>query len=127
MTDFAGRGPLGQKTGKRGPKERKPISPRSKKRQAYAATTDCADSIAHMGRVKAMACVCCGKDGPSEAHHVKDDGAARNNWRVIPLCTECHRGQHGYHNAKNAWRARYGLDVDYLAQVYAAVGGRCGV
>lgn len=67
--------------------------------------------------VKALPCICCGATPPTEAHHVRDDGKARSDFRVIPLCYECHRGPQGYHAAKKSWRAKYGRDCDLLNHV----------
>lgn len=78
---------------------------------------------AHMGRVKALDCVICGRSGPSEAHHCRSGGMARDDFKTIPLCTDCHRGQHGYHNAKSAWEATNGKDHEYLAVVADMIAG----
>jgi len=118
------KGPLGQKTGKAGPKKPKPLPRRSKKRIKYAASEECAEGIAHMMRVKCLPCVCCGRQGPSEAHHTKDDDSEpRSHFRTIPLCPPCHTGPHGYHTETKTWRATYGLDVEFLAVVADALAG----
>lgn len=117
------KGPLGQKTGKAGPKKPKPLPRRSKKRAAYMASPDRAAAVLHMLAVKTLPCVCCDRHGPNEAHHVKDDKQPRNDLRVIPLCADCHRGPHGYHNATETWRATYGLDYEFLAVVADALNG----
>lgn len=116
MADLAGRPPLGPKPPKTPRKTRKPIPPRSKKRLEYLASNDRKLGLAHMMVVKALPCICCGKSGPSEAHHCRDEGP-RDDMRVIPLCADCHRGPNGYHNAKAAWVARHGRDVDLLPMV----------
>ena len=122
LTDLAGRPPLGQKARKPPKSPRKAIQRRSAKMTAHKAAEHARGGTDHMMAVKALPCVCCHAPPPSEAHHVKDGGKARSDFRVIPLCYECHRGQHGYHNAKRSWRARYGLDCDLLPIVDAMLG-----
>ena len=117
MPDLAGRSPLGPKTGKTGPKPRKPLPRRSPKRIAYMASAARKAGVAHMLAVKAMFCICCGHPPPSAAHHVNGDGKQRNDMRVLPLCWECHQGQNGYHNAKAEWVERHGPDYSLLARV----------
>lgn len=54
----------------------------------------------HLGRVKEMNCGVCGAAGPSEAHHV----VQHQQYTVIPLCEDCHRGSHnGIHGQKRIW------------------------
>jgi hypothetical protein len=72
-----------------------------------------------MARVKALPCICCRAPPPSDAHHVNGDGKPRSDWRVIPLCYNCHRGPHGYHAAKRSWVARFGPDYEMLPLVEA--------
>lgn len=102
MSDLAGRGPLGQKTGK--PKN------------------GTAKGIKHMGRVKMLPCVCCGRAPPSDAHHCKSDGMLRDDFKTIPLCKNHHQGPEGYHEQKATWEARYGKDYDWLGFVENALG-----
>ena len=78
---------------------------------------------AHMGRVKTCPCVICGRAGPSDAHHCRSDGMARDDFKTIPLCKECHQGQRGYHNAKASWEAANGKDHEYLAVVADMING----
>lgn len=55
---------------------------------------------AHIGMVKQMRCICCIKLGrhqvtPTEFHHIRAGGQARNDFLGIPLCEDCHRGPNG--------------------------------
>ena len=55
---------------------------------------------AHIARVKELPCGVCGHDGGSEAHHVEQ----HQQYTVIPLCADCHRGSHnGIHGQKRMW------------------------
>ena len=54
----------------------------------------------HLERVKELPCSLCNKEGPSYAHHIRQDCA----WLVIPLCLECHQGPEGIHGSKALWR-----------------------
>ena len=103
MGDLSNRGPLGLRSFK-------PVNGSAAGRR-------------HMGRVKALDCVVCGRSGPSDAHHCRSDGMARDDFKTIPLCKECHQGQHGYHNAKSAWEATNGKDHEYLAVVADMING----
>jgi hypothetical protein len=88
----------------------------SKKRAAYLASDDRKAGLAHMERVARLPCVVCGA-WPVEVHHVTGDKMPRSDFRVIPLCYDCHRGADGYHNAKQSWVARYGHDYLLLDKV----------
>jgi len=117
MGDLAGRPPLGLKQPKADKPQRKPLPKVSAKKRAHKATEKAAGAWDHMARVKALPCICCGAPPISEAHHVKDDGKPRSDFRVIPLCQPCHTGPNGYHKAKRSWRERYGRDCDMLGRV----------
>lgn len=73
------------------------MSLRSKKQGAVTVSAE-----AHMGRVKAMRCVCCEllqmpQDYPTDVHHIREGGEARNDFLVLPLCWGCHQGPKGVH------------------------------
>lgn len=55
---------------------------------------------AHIERVKAMACVCCGHPPPSECHEIE-----QGLWFAsLPVCQDCHRGSHnGLHGQRRIW------------------------
>lgn len=114
---LGGKGALGQKTGKTGPKPPKAVRKVSAKRAAYMRSPERKAALIHMARVKLLPCICCGRPAPSDAHHVNGDGMPRNDMRVIPLCWACHRGPQGYHNDKANWVAKYGPDYAMLDQV----------
>ena len=111
MTNLAGLPPLGQKTGKTGPKPRKPIPKISAKKRAHKATEKALGAWEHMAWVKTHPCCACGCSGPSEAHHVT---GKRSDFRVIALCQPCHTGPEGFHKAKKSWRAKHGPDTGFL-------------
>jgi hypothetical protein len=53
----------------------------------------------HLGFIRQLACVACGKAAPSEAAHVRtgtDSGVALkpSDRYAVPLCTACHAKQH---------------------------------
>lgn len=56
----------------------------------------------HVERIKAMSCAVCNATGPSEAHEIE-----QGSWFTsIPLCADCHRGQHnGLHGQRRVWSA----------------------
>lgn len=78
---------------------------------------------AHMMRVKALRCVICHKPPPSEAHHCRSGGMARDDFKTLPLCIACHRGPAGYHSRKKSWEAENGPDHSYLAVVADMLAG----
>lgn len=124
MPDLANRGPLGLKGEKTARKPPRPIPKISAKRRRHKAAEKAAGAWDHMEAVKRLPCVCCGAPGPSDAHHVCCDKRPRSDFRVIPLCTACHRGSEGYHAAKKSWRAKYGRDCDLLPVVAAMIDAR---
>ncbi|QDP67214.1 MAG: hypothetical protein GOVbin7368_5 [Prokaryotic dsDNA virus sp.] len=108
----------GASTLKRG----KPLAARSKKRAAYRASEAGREGLAHMLRVKALPCVICGAPPPSEAHHCRSGGMARDDMATIPLCKRHHTGSEGYHTMKRTWEARYGPDHGFLPLVRRLLG-----
>lgn len=78
----------------------------------------------HMGRVKQLPCVICGHPPPSDAHHCRSNGTARDDFKTIPLCFDCHRGPQGYHAAKGTWEATNGPDTDFLPVVADMLAGQ---
>ena len=76
-----------------------------------------AAGLRHMGLVKLLPCVVCGKPGPSDAHHCRSDGMMRDDFKTIPLCKLHHQGDEGYHTQKATWEARYGKDYGFLPLV----------
>ena len=103
MSDLMRRGPLGFK-------DPKPVNGTRR-------------GLLHMRRVKLLPCVVCLRPGPSDAHHCRSDGTARDDLKTIPLCKQCHQGQHGYHNEKETWEAANGKDHEFLAVVADMLAG----
>lgn len=75
-----------------------------------------------MGRVKAMACICCDLMGvrqnmPTDVHHIREHGQERNDWLTLPLCWHCHQGKSGVHGTKDYLRILKMSEFDLLACV----------
>lgn len=87
------------------------------------AKTKTAAGRAYMGEVVELDCCTCGRVGCSEAHHCRSGGMARDDFKTIPLCYDCHRGVNGYHLAKRAWEAANGPDHGFIAQTQMAILG----
>lgn len=78
----------------------------------------------HKGRIASIGCVLCrellGLRTPAELHHIREDqGLSKraSDFLVVPLCTEHHRGQTGFHGlGRRAFEQRYKLtELDLLA------------
>lgn len=70
----------------------------------------------HIQRIKEMSCVVCEKSGPSEAHEIKQG----HWWTSLPLCADCHRGEHnGIHGRKAMWQVMKLDELDALNLVIA--------
>lgn len=82
----------------------------------------------HIEAVKALACVICGRDGPSDAHHVicgRYGQRKASDFDVILLCKAHHQdGPDAIHNGKESWVAKFGADHDYLAVVADLLAGK---
>ena len=77
----------------------------------------------NMGRVAGLGCVVCRNldfgETPALVHHIREGqgGAQRaSNWLTIPLCPEHHQGRDSIHNDRQMFQARYGSELDLLAQ-----------
>lgn len=71
----------------------------------------------HMGRVAALGCILCRHldygPTPAEVHHVREGMGAmkRDDFLVVPLCPEHHRGGSGLHGlGGRGFATRYKLD-----------------
>ncbi len=56
--------------------------------------------------VRTLACGCCGAPAPSYAHHIREgQGMAQraDDFLAVPLCHDCHQGQHGIHGDRQRW------------------------
>jgi len=81
---------------------------------------------AHMARVAALRCVCCGY-WPVEVHHCISGRFGQRKApddQTIPLCFLHHRGPEGIHTNKAAWESLYGPDTDYLPIVADMLAGQ---
>ena len=80
-------------------------------------------ALRHMGRIKAMRCVCCylldrQQASPTDAHHIREGRQARNDFLVLPLChDDCHQGASGVHGDKRWLRMLKLTEFDLLAVV----------
>lgn len=83
----------------------------------------------HMGRIAAMACICCKLMGvpqssETEVHHIREGREARNDFLTLPLCADsCHRGPKGVHGDETYLRilkiSEYGLLAVVIRELYA--------
>lgn len=120
MPDLFKRGPLGQKAGKSGPKPKKAIPRRSKKRVAYMNSVARREAEKHMARVAKMGCLACGRR-PVEVHHAT---VPHDDMKVLPLCPPHHRREFGpgaYHYSPQAFCEAHGSVDDMLKRVESAV------
>lgn len=102
-------------------KARKRMKPQSDKRKRYRASKEGREALEWMRAVKGLPCVICHAPPPSEAHHCRSGGMARNDYHTIALCYECHRGPNGYHMAKRQWEAANGPDYGFIPLVRAVL------
>ena len=60
----------------------------------------------HIARIKAMPCIICQAQAPSECHEIN-----QGQWFTsMPLCADCHRGPiNGIHGQKRLWNV-YKMD-----------------
>ena len=66
---------------------------------------------AYVGLVKELPCSVCDAEGPSDAHHIKQN----NQYTVVALCKSCHQGSiMGWHGQKRAWAIRKMDEIDAL-------------
>ena len=77
----------------------------------------------HMGRVKAMNCICCTlldrrQESVTDVHHIREGqgGAQRaGNFLVLPLChDDCHQGRLGVHGDRTYLRILKMTELDLL-------------
>lgn len=73
----------------------------------------------YVGRVKELPCSCCGKPGPSSAHHIREGqgmGQRAQHWLVVALCYDCHQGVNGVHGDRALMRIYNVDELDLLAE-----------
>lgn len=57
----------------------------------------------HLEWVKSQPCGVCDTPAPTEAHHIEQE----QHYTTIPLCTDCHRGDHnGIHGRRSIWKVK---------------------
>lgn len=71
----------------------------------------------HIARIKAMACIVCGQDGPSDAHHIDQSDA----FSCLPLCKSCHTGRNGIHGERHMWKLKKLDETKALARTLRAL------
>ena len=78
---------------------------------------------AHLQRIKEMPCGCCGKAGPSSAHHVLGDDHRRvSHFLTIPLCYDCHQDPFlGIHGQKRTWLMYKKTEKQVIAETIEAL------
>lgn len=85
---------------------------------------------AYMDRVAQIGCVLCHELGQQPTgritlHHPREGqgGAQRSpNWLVIPLCEDCHQGDHnGFHGRRAMWKLARWDEMDALAATIEAL------
>jgi len=86
-------------------KNHKPLKPRER---------------SHVERVKHLPCGVCGAEGPSEAHHIRQE----SHFTVVPLCEDCHRGSfNGWHGQRRIWSVKKLDEMDVLNKTIEAIYG----
>ena len=83
---------------------------------------------AYMGRIADLGCIVCRNAGlgvtPAQIHHIREgQGMAQraDNFLVIPLCQDHHTGKDSIHGDRQMFQARYGSELDLLAQTISEV------
>ena len=113
---LGGKGALGQKTGKTGPKPPKAVRKVSAKRAAYMKSAERKLALIHMAKVAMLPCLVCGA-WPVEIHHATKP---RSDMHVLPLCPRHHRREFGvgaYHYSPKAFVALHGPISGLLERV----------
>jgi hypothetical protein len=82
----------------------------------------------YMSEVARLGCMLCRVIGygetPAELHHVREgQGMSQRaqNWLVIPLCPEHHRGSRGLHGNREELRMAKVDEIDLLAMTIEAM------
>lgn len=86
-----------------------------------------------MDRMGTLPCICCLKDGwenrEISLHHIDGRTKPGAHFLVIPLCSQHHqqddsdpRGRVSVHGRKATFQARYGMQMDLLAECMAMLG-----
>lgn len=132
-----GKGPMGLKEPKAEKvKVRKPIRPRSKKKQAERLSDKGQAGLAHMAKVAAMPCVICWEWSmkqlsETKVHHCihgRFSAKKAPDTATLPLCDGHHQGEFdgskiALHREPDEWKRRYGEDTHWLNWVTARLEG----
>lgn len=72
----------------------------------------------HLARVASLPCACCGQEGPSLVHHIREGQGLSQRasaYLTTPLCFSCHQGPTGVHGDKSMMRIYKTSELDMLA------------
>jgi len=73
----------------------------------------------HIDQVKQLPCSVCDRDGPSDAHHIKQG----HHFTIVALCKECHQGSSmGWHGNRLSWNIRKMDELDALNVTLGRLG-----
>lgn len=82
-----------------------------------------------MGRIADMGCIACRKDGigsPASVHHIVQGNRRLGHLFTLPLCHPHHQGDGravpSVHFTKRTFVARYGSELDLLAELQVQLG-----
>jgi hypothetical protein len=80
----------------------------------------------HLARVASLPCCLCGCQ-PVEVHHILEGrikGRRSSDFTTIPVCPDCHRGNHnGIHGAQAMLKVRKVTELELLAQTLETLYG----
>ena len=84
---------------------------------------------AWMARIAELGCIACRKDGissPASVHHIVQGNRRLGHLFTLPLCHLHHQGDGrmvpSVHFAKRSFAARYGAELDLLAELQVELG-----
>lgn len=83
----------------------------------------------HLGRISSIGCIVCLQhniSSPAICHHIRDGrGLAQrsSDFLAIPLCIEHHVGKDSVHMDYRGFVARYGSELELLAETLSKVYG----
>lgn len=128
MSRLAPQTPVYQKTGKAGPKPRKPLPRVSAKRKAYQASSHGRYWSKYVAALHNAPCIICESHGlpqnsPTQAHHPimgRFSSSRVHDKLSLPVCEGHHQGlidtsQVAIHREPDRFKALFGPDADYVA------------
>lgn len=74
----------------------------------------------YLAEIRKCPCLACGKEAPSEAHHIRSRGnGGGDDWfNIMPLCRMCHtQGQNAWHRGKRNFFLAYPHVKEYLKKL----------